>query len=516
MAGQGDLFMGPRPSPFCMAERRRMGRPGDICPGCARHFQPDGRHPPTRQFEPPCEWPGDLSWIPPSQGLALSPEQEGLLAAIEVMPPGSGLVVRGFPGTGKTVALKAAVDRFGEGIAAVVCPTGRAAQNIRKDRIAARTIHSNFLAPDQPDWPHRTDEEAEEAWLRGELDGHDLRWLERDCNLTRGGIVLADEGSMIGPLLVAILRKVTTMYDLRLVIFGDPFQLPPVIKSRDNPGGRIPKFCVLEGDGLAGLDHDRIDLSTIHRQAGDSPIKEAVLRLRSGEDRCGPQRGQHDYVSRPGGWAMAADEAARLLQEGRSPIVLTWTNRAKDLICKRIRSRLGLSGPPVPGEPLMILHTIHHLDLMNGQVVRFGGFETGDAIKISEKHPEVEARWGLVEDDSGRRVRVLIVLNLLGVGPAVRWLKPEHIYRKSFGHVGHAGVSLLLAVAWGYASTAHKVQGSEWDEAIVHVDPKIVEMMGEEFVRRHTYTAISRARRRLLLIHPPDDAGLIDMFGRRK
>lgn len=62
-----------------------------------------------------------------------------------------------------------------------------------------------------------------------------------------------------------------------------------------------------------------------------------------------------------------------------------------------------------------------------------------------------------------------------------------------------------LQVKYAYAATCHKAQGGQWSNVFIDLSYIPPEAMGIDFYR-WLYTAVSRARKHLYFINPPDIA----------
>jgi ATP-dependent DNA helicase PIF1 len=178
------------------------------------------------------------------------------------------ILVAGRAGTGKTTLLNDLSRRLGHRCV-VLAPTGLAAQHVY-----GQTIHSFFKFPLKP------------------LSPEDVRsgeWLEV---VQHADAVIIDEVSMVrADLLDAVhaalrLRKVDASNPtgrVRLFLFGDPHQLPPVLRKEERPwfeqrGYRGPQF--FNARLIGGKRPRLVELQTVHRQR--DPRWRALLdRVRS-------------------------------------------------------------------------------------------------------------------------------------------------------------------------------------------------------------------------------------------
>jgi len=145
------------------------------------------------------ENPPSLPWNPHLEGLPLNEGQKEAIHKAASLPL---TLITGGPGTGKTYTAACLIKKYLEevgGEVAVAAPTGKAAAALREALpIKTETLHALLHV--------------------GQRRG--IRELGAD-------LVLVDEGSMVDAELMGLLFA-SLKQGARLVILGDPFQLPPV------------------------------------------------------------------------------------------------------------------------------------------------------------------------------------------------------------------------------------------------------------------------------------------------
>ena len=231
----------------------------------------------------------------------------GQQAAVDAILDGSNVFITGEGGTGKSVAIRKAVNLLrNRGRKTVICaPTGIAAQNIK-----GSTIHSAFrfdLAPKVAD----------------ELDG-----LQPSKVIDEADVVVIDEIGMVRrDLMDAIavvvekenaLRKTTKKSPLQLVVVGDFSQLPPVVTDKDRltlvefygEETLHSNFYAFESDGWRRMEFLVVQLSEPMRQSDPGFVR--MLNLaRVGDLSCIPY---FNALVRDG----APDEAISLVPTNRA------------------------------------------------------------------------------------------------------------------------------------------------------------------------------------------------------
>lgn len=231
-------------------------------------------------------------------------------AAIRYLSEEDGnLFVTGRAGTGKSTLLKVIRDWLGER-AVVLAPTGLAAVNV-----GGQTIHSFFGFPPRLIRPDD---------IRRSRNGRVMRRLDA---------VIIDEVSMVrSDLMWAIDQSLRVnrgrprepFGGVRMILFGDLFQLPPVVRDgeerthlEDTYAG--PYFftvpALTEG---AGTEH--LELQEVFRQT-DEALIDVLNHIRSGE------AGDSDLDI-----LNTRVEPIRTLAEGQSFVILTPTNHAANRI----------------------------------------------------------------------------------------------------------------------------------------------------------------------------------------
>ncbi len=302
-------------------------------------------------------------------------------------------------------------------------------------------------------------------------------------------LVVIDEASMLAlPLAATLLEALEER--TQLVLVGDPDQLESVetgsvlralvdtLASDGGPLARLTRNHRLdlgEGDVLADV---------LARSVRDGDVEETLTLLRSTIDGDGsasvhfvptddPLR-RADEVTGPllddghgggllaalaaadagdGASALAALDGVRLLCAHRhGPVgASTWAVRLRALLASRAGAG---SLPPgevwLPGEPVMVLAN--------------------------------DERTGLVNGDTGV---------VVGRGGARRL-----VFARRDGTLLERGATTLPDLASAYAVTVHKSQGSEYGTVVVLLPPPTSPLATRELL----YTAITRARRRVVLI----------------
>jgi exodeoxyribonuclease V len=368
--------------------------------------------------------------------------------------PSRPFLIQGYAGTGKTAMLEHLADHL-DAEAAYVAFTGKAASVIRGKVGAALfvgTIHSAIYAMKMEgdvDKYEALKQEADQstnpayaASLRAQMQG--LIWFTytlRDRFAWDDGadagtdrIIFVDECSMVADKLGADLMRLAEENGYCVIAVGDPAQLPPV-----------------EGDPYFTPDrcHCAPVMEEIIRQREGSPILLLASGVRQG---WAPVYGQ---------WG---NELTITTRDHVNPDaydqIVCGTNKTRHALNTAARARRGWSAmtPPQPGERMIILDNDHRLGVYNGEIF---------TVMVCA-YGEIVARF-----EDGREVKIPLNLEIPG---------QQKIRNRTY-------------VAYAYAITAHKAQGSEFRNLLVMNESWAF----RENANRWLYTAATRARNHLTL-----------------
>ncbi|MBX9683896.1 MAG: AAA family ATPase [Hyphomicrobium sp.] len=392
----------------------------------------------------------------------VTPTAEFHAAAEFIARPGGHLFVTGRAGTGKSTLLRALRDSHGASLV-VLAPTGLAAINV-----GGQTIHSFF------GFPPRLIQESD---IRRSRNGRIMRSLE---------FLVIDEVSMVrSDLMWGIDRALRVnrgrprepFGGVRLLMFGDLHQLPPVVQDAevaahldDAHGG--PFFfsiaALQEGLGTALLE-----LEQVFRQTDDALIR-VLNAIREG-----------NVTSADLELLNARVHPIRTLAEGEPYVILTPTNAA----ARRINTA--------------------YLEALPRDLVRFTAGITGDfnenvqpadaaldlkpGAKVMMLRNDADRRW--VNGTVARISRLTdrqIWIELGGKEFEVEqasWEHRRYAYDQSTEKIVEsvAGTFKQFPLRLAWALTIHKAQGLTLDK--VYVD------LGRgTFAHGQTYVALSRCR----------------------
>ena len=444
--------------------------------------------------------------------------------------PHATLILRGYAGTGKTTLVGALVKvlRTAREPVVLLAPTGRAAKVLGAHaQVPASTIHRRIYR------------------VAGEEDG----WsgAEIAMNKDMGALFIVDEASMIGSdasgsgfgerdLLSDLLEHVFSAQGCKLLLIGDPAQLPPV-GSDHSPALDVKDLRAL------GLTAGVIELTEVVRQAEASGILKNATDLRStldGVTLSAPKGDvESDGTSAPafpiprftpypdvqridGHDLQDVLETAYGRQGDDEVCVICRSNKRAYQYNQQVRVRIhGYDEELSPGDRLMVVKNNYLWAGRNGKPELIAN---GEPMFVKRVHG-IEERYGLRFADittgwwngtEERELDVKVMLDTLASeGPALPGpqmkLLTQQVLASIVAPTKGARFRLLkedpyanaLQIKYAYAVTGHKAQGGQWHTVFVDQGYVTDEMIDKEYVR-WLYTAITRATDQLYLLnfHP--------------
>lgn len=392
--------------------------------------------------------------------MELTASQTAALETIlEAVGNGDPLVsLSGAAGTGKTTLIKELNETLSE---SVVCtPTNKASQVLCSKGIDASTFYKKF-------------------YILEETVGGKPKFIScrRWLNEKRGGlpdgkidyapVLIIDEASMVSSRSIDDMRR---MCDT-LILVGDHNQLPPV-GDRDYPAG------------VFGSLRHNAELTEVMRQAEGSMILTLADALRQGDHRVGKMLKHFE-----------PQESFQSLIHGGTQMI-AFTNKERQRLNHVARRVLGFDKPyPQKGDKMVVTNNFND-DFINGTVFTVLDFDWDGKLSFAEITIDYK--------DSGRPWSTTIDMQTF-IGDQIgsqRTLLEEHLKRPD-----REDDTNRLEATFAYCLTAHKAQGSEWENVLVFDQRSVIKNVAEkdprgtlspdEYVRRWVYTAITRARKHL-------------------
>ena len=385
--------------------------------------------------------------------------------------------ISGGPGTGKTTTVAKIVmaliktGRIAAQDIAFAAPTGKAAARLREaTRKSLREMHRGDGLSDEP---------AIEV-------GTVHRWLMQSAaEQGLAKVLIVDEASMVDiHLMSRVLEALPAR--ARLILLGDAFQLSSV-----EPGSIFADICGAAGSERSPLRHCVVKLEQNWRFGPDSGIGRLADAIKSGdsgavEQALRPPREESVSLEALNGGAAFEELAERFTREHYAPMI------------ERFRSMddaAQLESRENPFRHFMALcaqrRGMFGSERFNREVERrlraLGlasadeEFYLGRPIIVTRNDP----RGGLANGDTGIVVRG-------GEGGAKVWF-PD--LRDEQGNIRLVTPQRLPPHESFYALTAHRSQGSEYDEVAVIPGPADSPVNTRELL----YTAITRAREKVVI-----------------
>ncbi len=366
---------------------------------------------------------------------SFSPQQDYALKAISVWlkDKKAPQVFRmfGYAGTGKTTLAKHIAENI-DGDVCFAAFTGKAALVLRsKGCEGASTIHSLIYRS------RSNDEETPEFVIN------------RQSEASTAKLVIIDECSMVDE----DLGKDLLSFNTRVLVLGDPAQLPPV------KGGGY--FTECEPDVM---------LTQVHRQARDNPIVALSMAVRDGNSL---ERGTYG-TSRVIGRDEINPEMVLAANQ-----VLVGTNKTRRMYNTRIRNLMGYHDPlPGVGERLVCLRNDKKKGLLNGSMWTIKELRTSKAKLVTMNVTQLDEIEGVKQ---GKAIKVSVLPEFFSGGEeeipyALRRNTDEFTY--------------------GYALTVHKSQGSQWDNVMLFDESYAF----REHRARWLYTGLTRAAESITIV----------------
>ncbi len=384
-----------------------------------------------------CDYPGGL----PTMVNGLMDDQAAALAMIQHEHI---FCLLGSPGTGKTTLIKSLIASNPGAKIELCAPTGKAAKRMEEaTKHEARTIHRML--------------EVEAVYEQGKKLS--FRFRRNAQNPLRAGLVICDESSMIDIWLCRSLLNALPAY-CRLVLIGDPYQLPSV-----GPGRVLTD---LTRNGAA----PNVELTQLKRHDPEQLIARNCAEIKLGRTPIIQNTQSKDFFFiDEHDESKIADIVVQLVSQrlpdkynvrADSGIMVVTALRERGLLsAKALNARLRLKLNPkakedyAAGDRVIQLSNDYDLDVMNGDI--------GTVLKR----------------EGQRRNRV------------VRFDVPQRIVTERREY------DLFFDLAYAWALTVHKSQGSEWPWVVIPIHESQGAMVPD---RAWLYTAISRAQQGCVLV----------------
>jgi len=385
-------------------------------------------------------------------------------------PAGSLIKVAGYAGTGKTFLLsriRKEIQNKWPGLrVAMVTFTGKAS-SVLNEKIKQNgaffygdyigTIHGLIYYP-----LTKYDSKLKRQVIVG--------WEKKKVSDIDADLIIIDESSMVSPQMLSDLET----YNRPIIAFGDNGQLPPI------------------GNKSTILSNPNFVLKTIHRQALNSPIISLAHYVRKG-GRIPVNTMYSSDVFKLSWNDPQCQKIFNNVKIDKDLIILCGFNKTRVGLNAMIRDRLGCKLlEPSPSERIICLQNNHTTKLMNGQIAT-----------VIWYMPELSGCYRLTIEVDGFDEPIESYVHPLCFGKENYDLydsgfmgsKDYKNIMKDALDLGFSGVDFF---DYGYATSVHKSQGSEWDRVILF--EQYTRHWDDDYYNKWLYTAITRARKKLMII----------------
>jgi len=370
----------------------------------------------------------------------------------------------GYSGTGKTSLareiswnVETGANGIPRGTVLFAAYSGKAAARLRETGCAsACTVHSLIYKP-QID----------------PLTGKPIGFiLNQDSPLRFAKLLILDEVSMIDDEMGLDLLS----FGVPILLLGDPGQLKPI-----------------RGLGFFTRSQDAPDvmLTTVERQAKDDPIIYLATRARLGLRLKPGTYGDSRVLAASSNITDAMIEA--------SDQILVGTNRSRISYNTRVRRLNGNyeldTQFPVKGDRLMCIKNNKDNGLLNGTVWTCNQPEIKAIMRLKDyRNPKL----GLVATNiEGLHIKLRSedMYHSNGSPIIVNTVCSTHHFDENLPEPPWREIAGTDAFTFGYASTIHKAQGSEWGSGILIDESSIF----TDQINEHRYTGITRIAKNLII-----------------
>ncbi|HBH06759.1 MAG TPA: ATP-dependent endonuclease [Flavobacteriales bacterium] len=435
----------------------------------------------------------------------LTNNQEKALSKLEQylkdIEPNGVFVIRGYAGTGKT-SIMSIIAVQNRKRAILLAPTGRAAKVFKEaSGIHAATIHHHIY--------------------RSVISGGKLSF-RLNKNPHEGVIYLVDEASLIqggytgNNLLNDLIKYVHSNRGNKLVLCGDPAQLPPV--GMDLSPALDEEYL----EDFAGLMTQSSLIQEVIRQKQDSGILKMATSLRSSTP---DMNGNYQINLRefPDVQRVQRNDVIELIEDEyaqndvENVMIITRSNKMAMRYNQYIRQRIMYREEEIERDDiLMVVKNNYYWPKESG---RHSFIANGEMIRLIQplRHEKLYGQSYLEADvenlSEGKEFTVQLWLNTLYTDkPAMEYeqvKKVEEAVREEMEQpvtktelkkeLSSNDFYQALQIKYAYAITCHKAQGGQWPVVFVDYEYLMDKTVDEAFIR-WLYTAVTRATRKVYLV----------------
>lgn len=283
-------------------------------------------------------------------------------------------------------------------------------------------------------------------------------------------LIILDEGSMVTRELWNDLK----LFGIPIIITGDNGQLGPI------------------GDDFSLLDSADFKLTEIHRQALDNPIIQLTIGIRrTGQIPPGYYNNSVFKLNWNDPKCQSIYDGIDWIENGKDIIQLCGFNKSRVALNNIIRNKLDFKlDDPYPTERIICLKNNHKTGIKNGQL--------GSLVWVYNAGKELYDLTMQMDGFEGNYHSSLAIRSSFGKATYddEMGLDFKKKYAKQLKHYDQEMIDIF---DFGYATTVHKSQGSEWDKVVLFEQRN--QYQNDQDYARWLYTAATRAKEKLFVIY---------------
>lgn len=387
-------------------------------------------------------------------------------------------LLAGYAGTGKTTIIENIVNYLNEKEepTVIVAPTNKAVTVLKKKLFNTEGIAELATI-------HKV--------IYGQPDSDTGEWIPK--SIKKGTTYIIDESSMINKKVLEDMMGLFTEFNCRAIFIGDSFQLEPIDEDPQLFSWNKEEFN----------KEDQYQLTEVKRQEKGSILSLATF-IRTVEKALLPNTSEGGFHKLNNKKEMVA-LWQKDIQAGEDIILITSTNPARlkyNKLARVAKWKAKAKNTINDGEQLMAVNNSNSLS--NGQTFQVSNYiETGSfeyLVHVSNKAPvKLSFKYGEVLVDGITQTILFVpelpIASLHGQQLIYANTDTNNLPEKLIDREGRKPKfrSDIIISTYGYALTAHKSQGSEWEK--VYLDSSW--MADSWSSARWLYTAVTRASQEL-------------------
>jgi nucleoside-triphosphatase THEP1 len=432
-------------------------------------------------------------------------------------------LLKGRGGTGKTTIIKKALENFNKNEVVGATVADEARQVLQESIPGYKTVTIASLLGLVPDYDKKTGELFFRE--RNEEEEEKFLYSGKQDPIEKASIIIIDESSMIDEKTYNLLLK-KKLKNAKIIFMGDNAQIPPI--NKDGNSKDSPVWSLIDSDNFS-------ELTTRMRQGLESPIvpitdmyANNIENIQKGND------GEKDplvtrfndlnndegveYISNKEKLVEMFVEDYKKSKDTKEVVIVAARNNVVDEYNDNIRKKLfNTEDAYVEGDyvrvnsPYVIDGSVALPNGLKGKVIEVKQENISD---INFKTFKLVIEFDTI-DQKGNKIKVLknvqtispkdkkdfkTILNKLAV-KANSYPKGSNDYKNAWREF-YDLKNNVVDLGYGYAITAHKVQGSTYNKTYVIENDIMSFPGGIEQVNRMMYTAVSRPKSKLIIYNP--------------